>query len=74
MLYLYLANRDIYRDLSDDSEDNEGRRVLRQAFDEGHQIGSHTWSHQSLPSLDDETFDSEVSQIEDVIKQVTGRR
>ncbi|KAI9146541.1 hypothetical protein BKA69DRAFT_1045246 [Paraphysoderma sedebokerense] len=48
--------------------------VLLQAFSDGHDIASHTWSHPSLPSLSNAQIVDEVKRTEDAIFSVTGRR
>ncbi|KAF8925905.1 Carbohydrate esterase 4 protein [Haplosporangium bisporale] len=45
---------------------------LKLAYDNGHQIASHTWSHQHLVSLSREQIDSEMSRTEDAIRKITG--
>jgi peptidoglycan/xylan/chitin deacetylase (PgdA/CDA1 family) len=50
--------------------DNEG--MLQRISKEGHQIGIHTWSHTSLPSLSVGQIVSELAWSAKLIKEVTG--
>ncbi|MBA3745635.1 MAG: polysaccharide deacetylase family protein [Sporichthya sp.] len=40
----------------------------------GHEIGSHTWDHEALPTLTDEQIRSELTRSADVIEKITGAR
>ncbi|KAF8072280.1 carbohydrate esterase family 4 protein [Lyophyllum atratum] len=42
------------------------------AYDQGHQIGSHTWSHPHLTTLDREQITSQFSRIEVALQKITG--
>ncbi|KAG5460003.1 MAG: chitin deacetylase, partial [Olpidium bornovanus] len=44
----------------------------KRAFDEGHQIASHTWDHKSLNSLAVEKIQQEMTVNDEAIKNVTG--
>lgn len=46
--------------------------VLQRMHNEGHQIGSHTWSHPYLTSLDYNGIVSQMTQLEDALKEITG--
>ncbi|KAF7161808.1 hypothetical protein CNMCM5623_007273 [Aspergillus felis] len=46
--------------------------VVRRIFDEGHQIGSHTWGHPYLTSLDYPAIVAQMTQLEDAFMQVLG--
>ena len=52
----------------------ENQAVLRDIHRRGHFIGSHTFSHQDLTTLDDEGWRTEVIQVEQVIRGITGHR
>ncbi|KAL3455968.1 hypothetical protein BJX64DRAFT_297111 [Aspergillus heterothallicus] len=41
--------------------------ILRRMQDEGHQIGSHTFDHASLPTLNHDGIVSEMTRVEDVL-------
>ncbi|KAL3495042.1 hypothetical protein BJX62DRAFT_233694 [Aspergillus germanicus] len=42
-------------------------KVLRRMQDEHHQIGSHTYSHPSLPTLSHDAIVAEMTRLEDVL-------
>ncbi|ORX75225.1 glycoside hydrolase/deacetylase, partial [Basidiobolus meristosporus CBS 931.73] len=46
--------------------------VVKRAYDEGHQIASHTWSHPHLMSLSTDQIVAEVKATENVILNITG--
>ncbi|KAF8681313.1 Polysaccharide deacetylase [Rhizoctonia solani] len=45
---------------------------LKYAYDQGHQIASHTWSHPHLPSLSTSEIEGELTKINDAIMSITG--
>ena len=47
-------------------------RILKQAYDDGHQIGIHTWSHPYLTSLTNEQVVAEIMWTAQAIKEVIG--
>ncbi|KAI8972337.1 hypothetical protein BDB01DRAFT_845117 [Pilobolus umbonatus] len=46
--------------------------VMKQAFDEGHEIGIHTWGHKELTTLSNEQIVGELKWTELAIKEVLG--
>ena len=46
--------------------------LLKRAFDEGHTIGNHTWSHQNITKLSDQDFVKGVLDTKKKIEEVTG--
>ncbi|KAK9717641.1 chitin deacetylase [Basidiobolus ranarum] len=46
--------------------------VVKRAYDEGHLIASHSWSHPHLMSLTNDQIVAEVRATEDVIVNITG--
>lgn len=46
--------------------------VVQRMYNEGHTIGSHSWSHQSLKKLDEVGAKNEIYLANDAIKNVTG--
>ncbi|KAK9760140.1 chitin deacetylase [Basidiobolus ranarum] len=48
--------------------------VVKRAYDEGHQIASHTWSHPHLMSLSNDQIIAEVKTTEDTLFNITGAR
>ncbi|NHI79936.1 polysaccharide deacetylase family protein [Lactococcus petauri] len=47
--------------------------IVRKAYQEGHQIGSHTYNHLNLPELPIEEAQKEVNMTRDIIKQTIGK-
>lgn len=45
---------------------------LKYAYDQGHQIAAHTWTHPHLPSLSAAQITTEFSKTNDAIKKITG--
>ena len=52
----------------------ENQAVLRDLYNRGHFIGSHTFSHKDITALDDNAWRSEVRQVEQVVAGIIGRR
>ncbi|KAI8812380.1 polysaccharide deacetylase, PdaB family [Cladochytrium replicatum] len=48
--------------------------LLKRAYDEGHQIGNHTYTHPFLTKLTPEELDAEITRTEDLIHSVIGVR
>lgn len=51
----------------------ENPAILKKIADAGHEIGSHTWSHQSLTSLSTTQVVAELAWSLRLIKQITGK-
>ena len=47
--------------------------MVRRVADEGHLIGSHTWNHPSLPSLDDDEIASQLTRTRDLLRRLSGQ-
>ncbi|KAF9178386.1 hypothetical protein BGZ51_005939 [Haplosporangium sp. Z 767] len=59
--------------------DNNGqignyKAVIQRAYKEGHQIASHTWSHADLTTLTEEKVIAEMTNLDNAIKGMIGRR
>ncbi len=52
----------------------EHPKIVRRIAREGHEIGNHTYGHQSLPALPDFEVVEELSRTQEAIRGVTGRR
>lgn len=39
---------------------------------EGHQVGNHTWSHQSLEKISEEAFQQELNRTDTVLREILG--
>ncbi|KAH7060355.1 glycoside hydrolase/deacetylase [Linnemannia elongata] len=48
--------------------------ILKQEFDEGHHLASHTWSHQALTTLSNEEIVAELKWTEKAVFDITGMR
>ena len=46
--------------------------ILKRAYDEGHEIAMHSWSHHNMASLTNEQVIAELKWNEQVIKEVIG--
>ena len=46
--------------------------IVKRVFDNGHQIGNHTWSHPSLPGLSSEQVQNEISSTNNILQGITG--
>ncbi|KAH7081987.1 hypothetical protein BKA63DRAFT_223896 [Paraphoma chrysanthemicola] len=46
------------------------RNVVRAAYDSGHQICSHTWSHTSLSTVDQYNITYEISRLNNAFRQI----
>ncbi|KAJ3284549.1 hypothetical protein HK104_009878 [Borealophlyctis nickersoniae] len=45
---------------------------LQSAYRKGHQIASHTWSHQNLSALSATRIQSEMTQLDDALQKIIG--
>ncbi|KAF9987901.1 hypothetical protein BGZ75_010309 [Mortierella antarctica] len=48
--------------------------AVKRAYDDGHQIASHTWDHKDLTSLNQTEVLSEITLLEDAFKKIIGVR
>ena len=46
--------------------------IVKRVFDNGHQIGNHTWSHPSLPGLSPAQVQNEISSTNNILQGITG--
>ncbi|CAJ0829804.1 13151_t:CDS:2 [Entrophospora sp. SA101] len=53
---------------------SEYPEITKRAFDEGHQIGIHTWSHTALTTLTNEVVISELQWTATAIEEATGKK
>jgi len=47
--------------------------IVKRAYNEGHEIGNHTWSHPNLKSLSKEALVEEVNSASNEIAKITGK-
>ncbi|KAG0170630.1 Carbohydrate esterase 4 protein [Apophysomyces sp. BC1034] len=67
----FFVNGNNYWDIATNAD---ARATIKRAFDEGHQIGSHTYSHAHLPQLTDDQIKLEMQKVEDLVEGVIGER
>ncbi|KAI9291968.1 glycoside hydrolase/deacetylase, partial [Neoconidiobolus thromboides FSU 785] len=48
--------------------------IVKRAYDEGHQIASHTWSHPGLPELSADGIKEEMQKTEDALEKAFGKK
>lgn len=54
--------------------DDEGKDILKEVHDMGFEIGNHTHTHASLPSISEEKQTEEIITANDLIEEVIGTR
>ena len=47
--------------------------VVQRMVNEGHQVGSHTWAHADLATLDAAGVTSQMTQLEDALMSIIGK-
>ncbi|KAJ3292408.1 hypothetical protein HK104_005325, partial [Borealophlyctis nickersoniae] len=52
----------------------DNAQTLRDAYNQGHQIGSHTWSHPDLAGLDSTRVRSEMTRLDDALQKIIGAK
>lgn len=53
-------------------ESQEMQNILHQMFKAGHQIGSHSWSHQKMTTLSNKEIRKDVSRLEKAVQNILG--
>lgn len=51
----------------------ENNDLIKQIVKEGHTIGNHTYNHPNIIGMSKEKFESELMQVEDLYKEITGK-
>ena len=46
--------------------------TVHRMFEEGHQIGNHTWNHPNLTQISDELIQQQIQQTDDIVTQIVG--
>lgn len=46
--------------------------IVKRAYDEGHEIGNHTWSHPKLTNLSEQQLLNQVNQATNLVTNITG--
>ncbi|KAG8533095.1 uncharacterized protein KY384_001878 [Bacidia gigantensis] len=52
---------------------NDSKALVNRELAEGHQIGSHTWDHKDLTTLDTAAITSEMTDLEDALISIIGK-
>ncbi|KAG0275655.1 Carbohydrate esterase 4 protein [Linnemannia exigua] len=52
--------------------DPKVRSVIKRAYDSGHQIASHTWSHPQLTTLSVEQITTQMRRVEQALRELLG--
>ena len=47
---------------------------IRMIFDEGHEIGNHTYTHAYISQISEDALRKEIQKTEDVLREITGER
>ncbi|ELU39204.1 chitin deacetylase [Rhizoctonia solani AG-1 IA] len=68
----FKAKRSLIRITDNCIYDTTNADRAKYAFDRGHQVASHTWSHLHLPTLSTAQITSEFQRANDAIKKITG--
>lgn len=55
------------------SQANRYPEIVKQAYDDGNQIGSHTYNHLNLPKLSEAQQKDEISQTATLIQKIVGK-
>ncbi|MBQ9940853.1 MAG: polysaccharide deacetylase family protein [Clostridia bacterium] len=46
--------------------------IVKRTFDEGHELGNHTYNHVFINRISDDKLREEISKTDEIIKQITG--
>ena len=55
-------------------ESEEKKNILKQIHQMGFEIGNHTYSHASLPDIDEAKQKEEIIKVNDMVEEITGER
>lgn len=53
---------------------DEEKEILKEIYDMGFEIGNHTYSHQALPEVDENSQEEEILKLNDLVEEITGER
>ncbi|KAF9337372.1 hypothetical protein BG006_004999 [Podila minutissima] len=48
--------------------------TVKRAYNSGHQIASHTWSHKDMTTLSSSGLKSEMTKLDDAVKKIVGKK
>ena len=51
----------------------DSKKLIKRMVREGHLVGNHSWSHPSMPELDEEKFKMEIKKLEELIIKESGQ-
>lgn len=51
----------------------ENGELVKQMIEEGHTVGNHTYNHPDITGMSREKFESEITQVENLFKEITGK-
>ncbi|KAF5334503.1 hypothetical protein D9611_013831 [Ephemerocybe angulata] len=68
----YALSLFLFRDLGACIYNDDNIRNIKRAYDSGHQLGSHTWSHKDLTTLSWDQMHDEMWRVEQAILRITG--
>jgi len=57
-----------------DIKSSKGKEIVKRMYNEGHIIGSHTWSHADLNTLSKDQIKKEMTKLEDVLVEYIGKK
>ncbi|OUM59852.1 carbohydrate esterase family 4 protein, partial [Piromyces sp. E2] len=66
----FFVNGDNVLDITSD----KGKRIIKSIIDQGHEIGSHTWSHANLEELSESGLKSEITKLENALVSIIGKK
>lgn len=52
----------------------QNRKLIKRMRDEGHQIGSHGYDHESFTKLSNSALEKQIAKTDEIIKEITGKR
>lgn len=67
----FVVGRNMYKGAMN-NESTPWPNLIRRMINEGHQIGSHTWTHQKLPELSEEQFHRQMYYNEIALTDLLG--
>ena len=50
------------------------KKIIKREFEEGHEIGNHTFSHPDISNLSSDDIKREIKECEDTLVKLTGKR
>ncbi|OUM59848.1 carbohydrate esterase family 4 protein [Piromyces sp. E2] len=66
----FFVNGDNVMDITSE----QGSRIIKRIYEEGHEIGSHTFSHSDLEELAEDGIEDQMTRLEDALESIIGVR